>query len=191
MIEAWFPTAIYSAVIDYSDMQDLINTAYAIRESNPSDHQWNCDTYSSIGYDLNNDLRLISVASIIKEHVVEFAKEHGVLGSECYLKEGWFNISSTGNYQEYHVHQNCHFSSVFYLKTPPDCGNIVFKNPTADIDMCKPPLHQVTQFNFETASYEASVGKLLIFRSFVQHMVLKNRSNEDRISLAMNWNFQN
>ena len=43
--------------------------------------------------------------------------------------ECWFNINCKGDYNNKHVHPNSDFSGVFWLKTPKECGNIVFESP--------------------------------------------------------------
>jgi uncharacterized protein (TIGR02466 family) len=185
MIEFWFPTPIYSTML--SGVADLSDAAYDIQSKFPAQHEWDCDTYSSINHDLRLDQRFRPLLNLTAGHINEFAKNYGVISPQAEIIEAWVNIAGPGNYQEYHVHPNAHFSAVFYVKAPTKCGNIVFRNPVADIDMCRPQIGVNNEMNFDITQYEPQAGRLLIFRSFLRHMVLKNASNEDRVSIAMNW----
>ena len=41
----------------------------------------------------------------------------------------WCNINEYKDYNISHIHPNSLFSGVYYLKTPKDCGNLVFEHP--------------------------------------------------------------
>ena len=120
-------------------------------------------------------------------HVDRFAKQFGVLKAKAQCDGSWFNISRPGNFQEFHMHAMSHFSAVYYVKTPEKCGNIVFKSHEADTNMFLLPIDESTPYNWSTVFYPAIEGRLIIFRSNLQHMVQKNTSTEDRISIAMNF----
>lgn len=80
----------------------------------------------------------------------------------------WFNINGPGHSNAWHQHfANCH-AAVLYIKTPPDSGNIEFKQQQ------------------EVLSINPSPGKLLVFPGTLEHRVTVNNSQEDRISLATN-----
>ena len=49
---------------------------------------------------------------------------------------------------------------------------------------------ELTYASFRTCSYNTKESLVLIFRSSLAHMVEKNLSNEDRISIAMNFKFK-
>lgn len=91
------------------------------------------------------------------------------------LNNYWFNINKKGSYNKLHNHLNPEgFSSgasgVFYLKTPKNCGNIVFQS------------HDNKQLEIESKK-----GHLLIFPSHLAHFVQESKSNKDRVSIAFNY----
>lgn len=91
------------------------------------------------------------------------------------LNNYWFNINKKGSYNKLHNHLNLEglsggVSGVFYLKTPKDCGNIVFQS------------HDKKQLEIESKK-----GHLLIFPSHLAHFVQESKSNKDRISIAFNY----
>lgn len=196
MIDPWFPCLIYNTMLeDLSDTnQYLTDFAYSIKSKNPDSFtDWRCDTYSTMHhYDAlsDNDPIINKLTSTVQKHVVDFSKAHGMNNVDAICKDFWFNIGSPNSYQEYHQHANSHFSVAYYINVKPESGNIVFKNLEAMTDMNPLPIHE-TEYNhasFRTCYYKPVNNKLLIFRSNLSHMVEKNLSKFDRISISMNFN---
>jgi len=152
---------------------------------------WRCDTYNTLGsYELSGDNMFKNLLKTIKKHVIEFAKTYGVEGLPLKNNSSWINIAGPGNYQEYHMHPKNHFSAVYYVKSPTQGGNIVFRSHEADKDMFPlPDTKNLESSNFKTFSIKPQTCDLLIFRSNLLHMVEKNLSEEDRVSIAINYSF--
>jgi uncharacterized protein (TIGR02466 family) len=199
VLDSWFPTIIYKEKLQqYSNNSYLESKAYSLRRSDPVvDTKWRCDTYNTLGmYDPKNDTDTVinDLIELCKEKVQLFANQFGVTRSilDLQCNDFWFNIAETGNYQECHQHNRSHFSLVYYVKTDEDCGNIVFKSPSAFSDMFS--LH-IDDKNLNKASYKSCFYKpenslLLIFKSNLVHMVEKNKSSTDRISISMNFSYK-
>jgi len=186
-IDTWFPTSILSGTID-ADFKALIEQAYCIKKLTPNGSTWLCNTYNSLNsYNLQEDAIFKKVLLQLTEFPLAFAKYFNADTKNIVCTDAWINIAEPGGYQEYHVHPNTHFSLVLYLKTQPNCGNIVFQNPLANFDMYPLPALELNQSTFSTCSYTAQTGKVLCFRSNLPHMVQINNSTEDRISLALNF----
>tara|TARA_B110000503_G_scaffold34546_1_gene56280 strand:+ start:1681 stop:2115 length:435 start_codon:yes stop_codon:yes gene_type:complete len=85
----------------------------------------------------------------------------------------WGNISSTTHYNNLHIHGEIPslWSGVYYLQTPLNSGDIIFYNNLSEI----------------VKEYSPKVGDLLIFHSSLPHSVGVNNSNQDRISIAFNF----
>jgi hypothetical protein len=123
---------------------------------------------------------------IKKEHIdesfVEFFEQVNTIVNSNFdnrfhfkLNNYWFNINKKGSYNKLHNHLNIEIlnsgvSGVFYLKTPKNCGNIVFQS------------HDKKQLEIKSKE-----GHLLIFPIHLAHFVQESKSNEDRISLAFNY----
>ena len=89
---------------------------------------------------------------------------------------GWFNVYTKGDYQEQHQHIGSFISCVYFLKARQDGASIYFRPPYYD-----------THTNQSSIKHKAEEGKLLMFRSFIPHGVGKHDSDEDRITLAYNF----
>jgi uncharacterized protein (TIGR02466 family) len=161
---------------------------YEIKKTTPGTNMWECDTYGSFNtYDLRVEPLFKNLLDTVADHVTEFSHSFGIDTHKASCNGAWFNIAENGNFQEFHMHAMSHFSAVYYVKTPPKCGNIVFKSHEADTDMFLLPFERQVPENWRTMFYPPIEGRLIIFRSNLQHMVAKNMSGEDRISIAMNF----
>lgn len=185
-VDTWFPTSILVGAIDL-DFDPLIKRAYEIKEIAPLDTNWYCNTYNSMAYNLKKDKVFIPVLNKLLKFPLEFTKYFGIGNKKLVCNGAWVNIASPGSYQEYHTHSRSHFSLVLYLKTSENCGNIRFKN-LADGEIMFPlPTDNNCYHNLGTCWYPAVQGNVICFRSHLPHMVEVNRSEEDRISLALNF----
>jgi len=101
------------------------------------------------------------------------------------LSNIWENHYKENDFQEIHNHPQSHFSFVIYKKI--DKSNTVFINPSVKLitsyyetNLCDNL--SVFEENFKP---ECRQGQLLVFPSFVDHMVLKN-NNSDTVSGNIN-----
>lgn len=102
----------------------------------------------------------------------------------------WANVNDEKNaFNTLHNHtktdSNILFSGVCYIKSPPNSGRIEFRNGISN--NLWPALHYMKKMNRYTAqsfTFKPVEGKLLIWPSFVWHMVYPNEHNQERISIA-------
>lgn len=197
-ISLWFPTLIYEDILTEfeSTNQYLESKAYNIQSLVPETKtSWSCDTYNTLlQYNVNQDSdslvqRLISTC---KEKVIDFASEYGIEKTinDLDCDDFWFNISKPNSFQEYHIHPRSDFSLVYYVKAKKDSGNIIFQSNNALSDMFPLKTNKLTYASYQTCFYRPRESMILIFRSGLAHMVEKNLSGEDRISIAMNFRFK-
>jgi len=192
-IDLWFPTLIYNIDLAESvNNQILKDSAYILKNKGDDlKSEWRCDTFNTLDYnhsiDQVHDQELTNLINVVTGHVAKFAKEFGAERGSLICSNYWFNISEPGNYQEYHQHADSHFSAVYYVQAGPTSGNIVFKSFESMFDMYPIPANLKVPANFKTCFYIPANSKLIIFRSNLLHMVEKNRSAEDRISVSMNF----
>ena len=101
----------------------------------------------------------------------------------------WANINYSGGYNRPHVHPNCLFSGVYYVKTQPQCGELVVEDPRPGIQIMlpirkpgQPPKHL-----WRKAHIEPIQGRLIMFPAWLWHCVEPNQSNDMRISVSFNF----
>jgi len=184
---AYFPTLIYKTNIKV-DNDLLYNKAISLKNNNPNvTTNWFCETYNTIGlYDICKDIEFDDFVNQCIYSVKEFSKDYGIQNTKLSHIGGWFNVAQFGDYQEFHIHPNHHFSLVYYVSVNDNSGNIIFRSPESATDMFMLPSGNETLASMKTVSIKPEVGTLLIFRSNLLHMVEKNKSNQPRVSISFN-----
>ena len=199
IIKHWFPTPIYSTHLGQEHRNTMLGKK-AIELKNKfsvSNSDWRCSTFNTLNlYDWNNDqdTNVLSLIDDCKEKVHQQSKHYGVTKdiSSLHCTDFWFNVSEPNQYQEYHQHTDSHFSVIYYIKTPINCGNLVFRSFESMFDMKALPIHHdnLNELSFKTCSYTPKETMLVIFRSNLLHMVEQNLSNELRIGVSMNFSYK-
>ena len=112
-----------------------------------------------------------------------FAFDHTVK-----LDNLWININGHKDYNVSHNHPASVFSGVYYVKTPENCGNIIFENPAELMEYSYALLRKKehNQFNCVQHWRKAEANLLYVFPGWLKHRVEPNLSNEKRISISFN-----
>jgi uncharacterized protein (TIGR02466 family) len=189
-MSSWFPTGIYIApnLITPEENQFIIDKLKNIEKTVPQGgDNWLGVMYNTCGtYDLKTDKDFDFFFEKVHEHTNEYTR---ILGSsakyEC--QDSWVNISYEHAFQEYHTHADCTISACYYASVPENSGRILFESPL-EPDML--PVKKIDNYNYwshRTAHFTPEAGMLIIFRSYLRHMVEVNKSKDPRISIAMNF----
>lgn len=193
MIECWFPVATYKKEFETLKLKnsEYIKRIYEIKKNITPNTHWMCDTFSSLNtsYKIKDDDVFSELIYEATHHVTEFGKAYGIKSSKTVLDDCWFNIAPPGEYQEFHSHQNSHFALVYYVKAPENCGNIVFRSMVETTVHYVPNYDETNVLNLNIFDITPKEGLMIIFPAHLQHMVKKNKSKQDRISIAMNFSF--
>jgi len=105
---------------------------------------------------------------------------------EHYITGMWSNILKPGEFHSPHTHSNNLVSGVFYLQSNDNSPAITFLDPRPQTGILQPQQKEYTRENSTMYYYPAKVNNMLLFPSWLQHYVPKNKSNTDRISIAFN-----
>lgn len=98
----------------------------------------------------------------------------------------WANRNGPGDYNTQHVHPNSFLSGSYYLKVPPESGNIEFVDPVRERVMFGYPMKPDFTQQPRRIVYRCREGLLVMFPSWLSHGVQPNRSQDMRLSLAFN-----
>jgi uncharacterized protein (TIGR02466 family) len=101
----------------------------------------------------------------------------------------WANINPKYASNKIHDHANCLLSGVYYVKTPPDSGVLMFYDPRSAKTFYRPPLRDFNAYTADAVAHAATEGLLLIFPSWLKHGVEPNLGEGDRISISFNYVF--
>jgi len=189
-VEMWFPVTIYKEdhVISQFDNNLLKDHCLNLRKNVPQGGaDWLGGTYNTHGtHDVSKDEKFKYVIDEITKHVNAFAKMHGCDGTYASYY-AWINIAEKGNYQEFHSHNSNVFSAVYYIGAPEGSGRIVFEDPKEPDMYCLKSIKEKNELSFTRISYPAEEGTLLVFRSYLRHLVEPGINESPRISLALNF----
>ena len=101
----------------------------------------------------------------------------------------WANINPPGGYNQPHVHPNCLYSGVYYVKSTRQAGRLKIYDPRAGIQIVmpvrkegKPPKHLWREANMDPVP-----GRMIMFPAWLWHAVEPNESNDIRISVSFNF----
>ena len=102
----------------------------------------------------------------------------------------WGNISSPGATHHKHSHPNNYLSGVYYLKSEKGSDSITFHDPRPQTGLIRPEVTVSNHETSETARLLVETGDIVLFPHWLNHSVVANTSNEDRISIAFNIMFK-
>jgi len=119
------------------------------------------------GWQLEINSRKFEKISWILPFVKRVEQELKNLYPNYNIQRLWFNINSTGSYNEWHNHGAREVVGVAYIQTNLSSGDIEFVDGTR---------------------ISPDVGDLIIFPSELNHRVLVNQSTDFRISIAFHFN---
>jgi uncharacterized protein (TIGR02466 family) len=104
----------------------------------------------------------------------------------------WVNINNKGHFNQPHTHREWTFSGVYYVTGHEDCGDLVLVHPSQQFPYHyreQPFKEHSIERSMTNVHYKPGPGKLVIIPSWVQHYVLPNLTERDRISIAFDVNF--
>lgn len=98
------------------------------------------------------------------------------------LHQMWACINKMHDINLIHSHtNNYNLSGVYYLNVPKDSGDIVFRDPRPGANQAP---NRLFKDDGDSEYFSPSAGLILLFPSYLEHFVLPNRSDGDRISMS-------
>jgi uncharacterized protein (TIGR02466 family) len=118
---------------------------------------------------------------LVKE-IKEFCNNLPLNLKEISITQLWVNVNKKGDWNTIHQHGDHDLSGTYYVKTPKDCGCIVFRDPRpAAIS------NRLMSIRFDKGEIfikNVEEGLLVIWPSYLDHFVEPNKTDEERISIS-------
>jgi hypothetical protein len=179
------PWHVLKGVVDPSLCESLGNEIIALRaetylneSDNPGD-PWAEDSFSP------NSL----VEKKVREEVLNQILTSDLNPCAPYMQvevdRAWGQVHERGMSTDWHTHGANKWAVVVYLKTPKNCGRLIFQNPLFCLD--RDPFIPRTRELDQLVMDEPKVGDWVCFPSWVYHKVSRNLSPELRASYAFNF----
>lgn len=179
MITKLFGVPLYSHMFIRDFNKSEIETFYKILEETRENSK-NIISKSSYVLELKE---FSEIKQYIQAHLNQFfGPLHGAgRNQDIYITTSWVNLTKPGMSHHHHTHPNSIISGVLYFKCIPN-DNIVFTSPF------QPLMIQGSKPTMDPDGHIIPVFEktLILFPSHLRHEVLKNESEEDRISLSFN-----
>lgn len=173
-IPLW-PTNVFVSSIDI-DTTNLISEIYQL---NRVDTNYVKSNYG--GWQSNSELHKNNVFQNLISNITKVL-QFTFNTPNVTIKQTWACINKKNDLNLIHSHGNqYHISGVFYLQVPENSGNIVFKDPRPGAS------NSSCQYLFNEGDIENFIPvdkQLIFFPSYLEHYVLPNQSDYDRISIS-------
>ncbi len=183
IVDEWFPTLIYSDFINTNGLEEV---AYNLKTKSDGVVKSNKNGWQS---DVLKNEMFSKLIDDIENAALEIYNEHYEPGTGRYKVSGiWVNINNPGAFNIRHQHPRTDLAGTVYVKTPKNCGDIVFEDPreTHRLHEDDNYLMSYNRSTFRSTSYTPKIGQVLFFPGWLAHRVEQNKSDDDRISIAFN-----
>ena len=183
-----FPVPVHQFDVNgFSEIQDeLIEYAYDCKKKDSKGVSIsNRGGWQSEGFEIINEDDILQLFLINCLSNFPFIKESVKLRGYA-----WININKPGDYNIKHVHPTNNLSGVLWIKTPKNCGDIIFDSPYEfqayqEIESYSNEFKD--SFNIDHNYYfNPTEGRMIVFPAHLSHHVQENKSSEDRISVSFN-----
>lgn len=163
---------------------------YTKKVSDPdsNNYGWNCRVSTGRGENLKGEWSDIFV-DCVKKHVIDYITSIKIRENfEVNIRPPWINVYELNDHQEVHTHSTGQvvLSYCYFHKIPVDSGNFIFYNSIGKNNFFGQPIDAFVQTIDPFYMPQVGEGDLIIFPSWLDHMVSHNKSNDLRITLSGN-----
>ena len=141
-------------------------------------------------YDIKD---LNKLTSILKPYLNAFLDAHKrwyASEKSIHMSMGWVNYMTAGDFNPMHIHSDCDFSSVLFLKVPKNLEKeqkeavVAFGSQAGCLNFF---IHSPTKGYIPGFNHNPKPGDFFIFPSTLNHSVNPFKSKGERISVACNF----
>lgn len=198
MIENIFPTKIYKVNFgsNLKILQENLDSALTNLPQQIGSHNQSSMRNGGIcSYNAVRDLHKLpefkDLVEFINCHVAEYWVSLGYTQKrKPQVLEMWANFYPNSSYIERHDHSPMPVVGSFYLKKPPESGNLCFENPQ-EVLLKHQPLEKI--YRLERSNYDSMLdhevevyeGDLVLFPGYLKHYTQPNQSNQDRVIIGV------
>lgn len=187
-----FPTFVFESTVQDADVLNatLCEAIYDEREIDQKGIERSNFTelggwHSQVAIHKKPEFALL--ARIVRDLCLHISTElHYAASMQLDIDSMWSIINEPGASNRAHVHPGSLWSGVYYVKAAADSGSIEFTDPRTANLMHRPQYSKRLGVCDPAKIYNPIPGKLLVFPSWLYHMVHPNLSKEDRVIISFN-----
>ena len=182
--EQWFPSVIWSGMLNGVDNDKIESFAYDRKNLDKGVQISNYIGWQSNSIKQGDNEEFDQLVNAITEQVNGCAAPAEL--PEINIQNIWLNINTPGAYNTLHNHAGSVLSGVYYIKSDPSQGNIMFeRNDGAEYFL--PPMEKPNYFTSTATTYKAMTGAIYVFPGWLKHSVQPNLTKDDRLSISFNY----
>jgi len=182
MIENIFSTPLYSNINNDEKINDEI-TECIDKVNFEYIKGWGKTHQITPTEDVINHYKLDNFRAFLEKCLFEYCKEVDYNLPKTYKLQSWITKFEKDDYGHIHQHGDADISGVYYFKTNGKDGDLAFYTPVT---------HSETSNVFggnKTWIHSPQVGKLLMFPGYLRHGILRNTTDNTRMSVSFNIHF--
>tara|TARA_B100001027_G_C16165319_1_gene284476 strand:- start:133 stop:708 length:576 start_codon:yes stop_codon:yes gene_type:complete len=182
--EQWFPSVIWSGMLNGVDNDKIETFAYDRKNLDQGVQISNYIGWQSNSIKQGDNEEFDQLVNAITEQVNFCSAQADIPNLE--IQNIWININTPGAYNTLHNHAGSVLSGVYYVKSDPSQGNIMFeRNDGAEYFL--PPMEKPNYFTSTATTYKAMTGAIYVFPGWLKHSVQPNLTKDDRLSISFNY----
>jgi len=206
MIIDLFPIHVYlGKVKEHKKIKSLcLNYIEKEYSKNPSTFvdAWDADVFTTFGK--NIDFKWENVFPHLMPNIIQYAIDLNIKGNPR-IESAWFNAYKHNQSQEIHDHLPNQFSGIYYISYDKEQHlPTIFLNPYRQGSVTFAPQFNLSEKNFDStfnqlvgipptwvsqSFLKIEEGDIIIFPSFLEHKVPRQKSNILRSTLSFNLTF--
>jgi uncharacterized protein (TIGR02466 family) len=181
-----FPTPIYFCELD-REFTDNELEFFCKNKSNTRNSDGNIISANNYILDNPEMTPLKSELMIAVQNYVDNVMCYKPL-ARPYITQSWLNYTEAGQYHHKHSHPNSAISGVLYINADEETDKIYFYND--NYRQIEPAVSVWNLYNSKTWYFTVKTYHVVLFPSYLTHMVRTKAGNNTRISLAFNTFFR-
>lgn len=198
--ELYFSTPIFAGRLDEASEMNpgLLDLIYGERDQDEAGTERS--NYRALNgwhsrVTLHRDPAYADLVGAIEQQMALVSEESGYDPAyRLAITSMWAIINGPGGFNRAHIHPQCLWSGVYYLQTPPGCGDIEFTDPRTMLVMDPPryiPNKTRKRSRWTKVTYTPEPGKLVLFPAWLYHGVAPNLTEStgdaaDRVIISFN-----
>jgi uncharacterized protein (TIGR02466 family) len=188
----WFPEVIATYFnVNHADYEkDVVKKCSEIKNNTKKNggDEWVSNVFNTCGTtDISLEETFKPITEFTQKCVEKYSDQLGMkLKGEIYnpkLDGSWFNTYSKGDFQEYHLHESI-ISTIYFVSCDKNDSRTIFKSHRYE---AYPISYETDYRTCGRVFYDAVPGKLLVFRSHLEHCVEQKTTDKPRITIASNF----
>ncbi len=203
-ISSLFVTRLYRARVNdlakpKIDYKELKSTCEVMAEDDEAGQAW-CEDNGYPGYTSYaslNDLPwrapiFADLQKALDKHVAAFVEDLGfdLQGRKLKCDSFWINILPEGGSHGSHIHPHSVISGTTYVAMPEGTSALKLEDPRHAMMMHAPLRLKTAAESLQPFVYvKPEVGEVLLWESWLRHEVPMNMSEDERISVSFNYNW--